>query len=171
MKRFALLLIPFLLFGCSSVDEATNADAASGKPTEVQPSKRLALSIKSIKDAGQKIKDPSDGTMHEAAGSWMVVTLEVKNKTTERQSAKQEEVMTLATKLIDQAGKTYDVDESLPGSMPYDFHEKPFAPNETRTFKLSFDMPKLAKPDRIEDIRFGDDFVTLKFPQPAKKGA
>ena len=168
MKRLALLVIPFLLFGCSPVDDVSSADAAGDKPTEVKSAKNLALSIKSVKDAGQKIKDSSDGTMHEAAGSWMVVTLEVKNKTADRQSAKQSEVSPSTSKLVDQAGKTYEVDYNLPGFMPIDFHEKPFAPNESRTFQLSFDVPKSAKPDRIENIMFGDDFVEVKFPKTAK---
>jgi len=171
MKRFVLLLIPVLLFGCGSVDDTPSADTASDQAAQVQKMNGLELRIQSVKDAGQKVKNPESGKIYEAAGTWRVVTLELKNKTSTRQSAKQSEVVPLGARLVDQSGKTYDVDYSLPGYMPYNFHDKPFSPNEARTFKLSFDLPPSAKPDRIENIQFGEEWVTVKFPKPAKKGA
>jgi hypothetical protein len=154
-----LTLIACTFLGaCSGVDVP---DAPETTTTATEAPEKIetpwALTIDSQRDAGGKIQGAEaggDSETLEAAGRWLVVMLNVENASKQRQSAK--DVFSLSSaKLVDGAGKTYDVDTDAVSILDDTLDKKPFEPGEARTIKLVFDVPKDAKPKQV--TIWGDD--------------
>jgi Domain of unknown function (DUF4352) len=154
-----MLLGATLLGGCVANDTPKGKGANPEVTEQTEPAEKIEspwkLGIESKRDAGAKIQSAGeDSKTLEAAGKWFVVMLSVENTSTDRQSAKNVFATTTA-KLIDAAGKSYDVDTDAISIIDDTLDKKPFASGEARSVKLVFDIPKDAKPKHITLL--GDD--------------
>jgi Domain of unknown function (DUF4352) len=154
-----LMLIACAFLGaCGGLDVPTESEAtAAAVETPEKIDTPWNVTIDSQRDAGAKIQSAGfggDTETLEAAGRWLVVMLNVENASKQRQSAKDVFLLSSA-KLVDGAGKTYDVDTDAVSILDETLDKKPFEPGEARTVKLVFDVPKGAKPKHITLL--GDD--------------
>jgi Domain of unknown function (DUF4352) len=152
-----LTLIACTLLGACSGVAVPDAPEATATEAPAKIETPWALTIGAQRDAGAEIQSDGFGgetETLEAAGRWLVVMLNVENASKQRQSAK--DVFSLSSaKLVDGAGKTYDVDTDAVSILDDTLDKKPFEPGEARTIKLVFDVPKDAKPKQV--TIWGDD--------------
>ncbi|MGI0491345.1 DUF4352 domain-containing protein [Alkalinema pantanalense CENA528] len=150
LKRvlLAVILIPLLIGGGCTILVMTGL--FSGISQSIQENEPWVFAIKSVKREGRLLKDPY-GNQKEAAGTWVIIHVEVKNQSNERQSAKDIYFLEgISTKLIDSSGKEHDYDSELSYLRPKTFDEKPFNPGEGRLVKAVFDLPATVQPRQIE---------------------
>lgn len=143
----AVILIPLLIGGGCTILVMTGLIA--GVSQSIEENEPWAFAVKSVKREGQILKDPY-GNKKEAAGKWVVIHVEVKNQSNERQSAKDIYFLEgMSTKLVDSSGQEHDYDSDLSYLRPKTFDEKPFNPGEGRLVKAVFDLPETVQPKQI----------------------
>lgn len=93
--------------------------------------------------------------LYEAAGTWIAVTVTVRNTTGQRQRPEDAPLNSLFAELIDTSGNKHDLNET---ELKYDVDllSKPFAPNETRTEVWLFDVPEGTRASQLVLDPFGD---------------
>lgn len=135
----------------SAVSEKPINLLKSAKPETQKPVGPWLITLNKVTSQGPKMQDwIDDSKTHEATGQWATAHIQVKNTSPARQSLKEIFQWSLAT-IFDEKGseKEADSDTTDLGKV-IEFEEKPFAPGEVRTIKISFDVPEDVAVQRLD---------------------
>ena len=134
----------FLILTSSSLFNASQAVSTTIKPIVATKTRTKAnikgwdINVTNVRYLGPVVQGKHK--LHEAAGTWIAVTVTCTNTTGKRQRSDESPMTSALAELIDTSAKKHQVNET---EYKYDTELlfKPYAPNETRTEVWLFDVP------------------------------